>query len=328
MLIGIALALAQDAVSLEYVKKGQVGTAKPSFTVIANTAADELAVRANCGGVTMTRSGPASAGEKKTWELDLPEGSYTCTGSLSVATPDGETGEMPLKFGVQVLPRLRMSLVTGSLDLASRTLSVTMDRPASRVEVSIFGPGGAEIGGGMTPTSAPAGESVSVGWSQESSEALKLKLRGYDENGFYAELELNPWRYSIPHEDVVFATNSSVIDDTEVPKLQSAMVEVENTLAKYGKDVVIKLYVAGHTDTVGDGGRNETLSLDRAKSISSWFLRAGFPGSIYYTGLGERDLAVPTADGVDEAKNRRAVYTLAASAPDLPGAAAGVMLSR
>ena len=328
MLIGFALALAQDAVSLEYVKKGQVGTAKPSFTVIANAAADDLTVKASCGGVSMTRSGPAGAGERKTWEIDVGEGTHTCTGQLSVATPDGETGEMPLKFTVQVLPRLRMSLVSGSLDLAARTLSVTMDRPASRVEVSIFGPGGAEIGGGLTPSSAGAGQAVSVGWSQDSAEALKLKLRGYDENGFFAELELNPWRYSIPHEDVVFATNSAVIDGPEVPKLEAAMVEVQNTLAKYGKDVVIKLYVAGHTDTVGDAGRNDALSVERAKSIATWFSRSGFPGSIYYTGLGERDLAVATADSVDEPKNRRAVYTLAASAPDLPGSAAWVMLSR
>mgnify|MGYP001615963578 CR=1 FL=1 len=326
MLIGILAAMAQEAVSLEYVKKGQVGTAKPAFTVVANVDATELAVRASCGGVSLTRGGPASAGERKTWELDLPEGTHACSGSLSVALADGETGEMPLRFSVQVLPRLRMSLVGGSLDLAGRTLSVTMDRPASRVEVSLFGPGGAEIGGGMAPSTAAAGEAIAVAWSQESAEALKLKLRGYDENGFFAELELNPWRYSIPHEDVVFATNASAIDAAEVPKLEAAMLDVHNTLAKYGKDVVIKLYVAGHTDSVGDAGSNDALSLARAKSIASWFDRAGFPGAIYYVGLGERDLAVPTGDGVDEPKNRRAVYTLAASAPDLPGSAGWALL--
>jgi outer membrane protein OmpA-like peptidoglycan-associated protein len=205
-------------------------------------------------------------------------------------------------------------------------LSVTLERPASRVEESIFGPGGAEIGGGMVPSSAAAGEAISVGWSQQSEEALKLKLRGYDADGFYAEMELNPWKYSIPHEDVVFATNSAVIEGPEAPKLEAAMVEVRNTLAKYGRDVVIKLYVSGHTDTVGDASRNDALSLDRAKSIAAWFEKAGFPGSIYYVGLGERDPAVSTADGVDEPKNRRAVYTLAATAPDLPGSASWVML--
>lgn len=326
MLIAFLAAWAQDAVSLEYVKKGQVGTAKPAFTVIANVDAAELAVRASCGGLSISRAGPASAGERRTWELDLPEGTHACSGSLSVALPDGETGEMPLKFSVQVLPRLRMAMVPGSLDLAARTLSVTLDRPASRVEVSIFGPGGAEVGGGMAPTTAAPGEVISVGWSQEAAEALKLKLKGFDENGFFAELELNPWRYSIPHEDVVFATNASTIDAAEVPKLDAAMVEVHNTLAKYGKDVVIKLYVAGHTDTVGDGGRNDALSLDRARAIATWFDRAGFPGTIYYVGLGERDLAVATGDSVDEPKNRRAVYTLAASAPDLPGGAGWTVL--
>ena len=72
-------------------------------------------------------------------------------------------------------------------------------------------------------------------------------------------------------------------------------------------------------DLVGDAGSNQTLSLGRAKSIAAWFKRAGFPGDIYYAGTGERGLAVPTADSVDEPRNRRAVYTLAASSPTLEG---------
>ena len=317
----VAAAFAQDAVTLEYVKKGQVGTSKPAFTVITNSEATDLTVKGSCGGLRFERTGPSSARDRKTWELDLPQGTHSCTGSLSVETTDGETGEMPLKFTVQVLPPMRMQLVPDSLDLPARTLSVTLERDASRVDVSIFGPGGAEIGGAMVPTSARAGESIQVAWAQASGEALKMKLKGYDADGFYAELELNPWKYSIPHEDVVFATGASTIEGTEVPKLQAAMVEVENTLAKYGKDVVVKLFVDGHTDTVGDGGSNQTLSLARAKSIASWFKRAGFPGDIYFAGMGERGLAVQTADNVDEAQNRRAVYTLAATAPTLEGGA-------
>lgn len=317
----LAQAFAQDAVTLEYVKKGQVGTSKPAFTVIVNADATDLTVHGSCGSAKFDRTGPAGANDRKTWELDLGAGTYACTGSLSVETRDGETGEMPLKFTVQVMPPMKMRLVPDSMDLPGRMLSVTLERDASKVEVSVFGPGGAEIGGGITPSTARAGHPIAVAWSQDDGEALKMKLKGYDADGFYAELELNPWRYSIPHEDVVFASGSSDIDPLEIPKLQSAMVEVQNTLAKYGKDVVIKLYVDGHTDTVGDAGRNETLSLDRAKAIAGWFKRAGFPGDIYYAGLGERDPAVATADSVDEVKNRRAVYTLAATAPDLAGGA-------
>jgi outer membrane protein OmpA-like peptidoglycan-associated protein len=315
----VAAAFAQDAVTLEYVKKGQVGTARPAFTVITNTDAAELTVKGSCGGVGFSRSGPSAARDRKTWELDVPQGTHTCTGSLSVETTDGETGEMPLKFTVQMLPPMKMRLVPDSLDLPARTLSVTLERDASRVDLSIFGPGGKEIGGAMVPSSARGGEPIQVSWAQADGEALKMKLKGYDADGFYAELELNPWKYSIPHEDVVFATGSADIDAAEVPKLQAAMVEVDNTLAKYGKDVVIKLFVDGHTDTVGDAGSNQTLSLARAKSIASWFKRAGFKGDIYYAGLGERDLAVQTGDGVDEVKNRRAVYTLAATSPTLSG---------
>ena len=87
--------------------------------------------------------------------------------------------------------------------------------------------------------------------------------------------------------------------------------------------MVIKLYLAGYTDTVGDGGGNQALSERRARSIAAWFRNRGFSGEIAFQGFGERGQAVQTGEGVDEARNRRAVYILAASppptSPGLPG---------
>ena len=77
----------------------------------------------------------------------------------------------------------------------------------------------------------------------------------------------------------------------------------------------INLYVGGYTDTVGDKTMNLALSDQRATAIAIWFKDKGFPGEIYAQGFGERGLAVQTPDEVDEARNRRAVYILAAEAP-------------
>ena len=91
---------------------------------------------------------------------------------------------------------------------------------------------------------------------------------------------------------------------------------------KYASIAKANLYVAGYTDTVGNASSNLSLSHKRAKAIATWFQNAGFKGDIYYQGFGEKALAVATKDNVDEPRNRRALYVVAAEAPaisaDLP----------
>lgn len=314
----VASALAQDAVSLEIRKAGQVGTAEPALLLTVNQDADDLRVKVDCGNVHVEQGGARRAGDKLEIPLPVPQGTWSCKGRLGIVVADGE-GEMPLSFTVVKHPALGIRLQPGSLDLAQRRLSVVLDRPAGKVEVLALGLGGAQLGHGLVPTSVPAGTPVDVEWKQSPGEVLKLKIRGFDADGFWSELELVPWSYSIPHEDVVFATDSAVVEPAEEAKLAQALKDAQGVLDKYGKDVVIKLYVGGHTDTVGDAGHNAELSMKRARAIATWFKAHGFPGDIYFQGYGESDLAVPTPDGTDEARNRRAAYTLAARPPEAQG---------
>jgi OmpA-OmpF porin, OOP family len=64
--------------------------------------------------------------------------------------------------------------------------------------------------------------------------------------------------------------------------------------------------VTGYTDTVGSVAHNDELSRNRAAQIRQIFLDRGFPPiHIEAVGRGERELAIPTADEVDEPRNRR-----------------------
>ncbi|MDP9880910.1 outer membrane protein OmpA-like peptidoglycan-associated protein [Variovorax boronicumulans] len=73
-------------------------------------------------------------------------------------------------------------------------------------------------------------------------------------------------------------------------------------LARSGGDIV----VTGHTDTKGAGEQNDQLSRRRAQEVVQLFVERQFPANrIEAVGRGERDLAVPTADEVDEPRNRR-----------------------
>jgi outer membrane protein OmpA-like peptidoglycan-associated protein len=65
--------------------------------------------------------------------------------------------------------------------------------------------------------------------------------------------------------------------------------------------------VTGYTDTSGSAAHNLELSQRRAEVVAEELVRNGVPATEIVTiGRGEEDLRVPTADGVREARNRRA----------------------
>lgn len=71
--------------------------------------------------------------------------------------------------------------------------------------------------------------------------------------------------------------------------------------------VAAEILVIGHTDRVGSDADNEALSLQRAQVVARQLQGpAGIhPKALETAGRGESDLLVPTADGVDEPRNRR-----------------------
>jgi outer membrane protein OmpA-like peptidoglycan-associated protein len=66
------------------------------------------------------------------------------------------------------------------------------------------------------------------------------------------------------------------------------------------------VYVIGHTDTVGELRGNDQLSAHRAETVKGFLVGIGIPAErIQTAGRGKREPIVPTADNVDEPKNRR-----------------------
>ena len=69
--------------------------------------------------------------------------------------------------------------------------------------------------------------------------------------------------------------------------------------------------IVGHTDTSGDADYNQRLSVRRANVVVEALVTMGARrAALHASGVGETDLAVPTEDGVREARNRRTVITL------------------
>jgi outer membrane protein OmpA-like peptidoglycan-associated protein len=310
----LATAMAQDAVTLSTVRFAQEGLSVPSLTVKANVSGS-IDATLSCSGKAFALSTAIAEGRSYTIELlGLSRGTHACRGSLALEAADGTSGEMPLSVTVEILPPLKVTVKREELDLGNRRMIVRADRPIARVAVDVLGEGGANVGHGEI--SGPAFDHLSVEWNGRG-EAIKLLVTAWDAHDLPGRLELSPWSYAIPHDDVVFATASSDIDAAEVPKLEKAYADLEGVLRKYGSVVEVQLFVAGYTDTMGRPDYNRGLSEARARSIAGWFRQRGYQGATWYQGFGESALAVATADETDEAKNRRAIYVLAAETPTI-----------
>lgn len=94
------------------------------------------------------------------------------------------------------------------------------------------------------------------------------------------------------------------------PESQADLVKIiAAAQERAGADIL----VIGHTDAQGNEGENDALSLQRAQQVREMLLHDPHsvrPDLIEARGRGKRELAVPTADGVAEARNRRVEIVL------------------
>ena len=82
----------------------------------------------------------------------------------------------------------------------------------------------------------------------------------------------------------------------------SILDRVAEAMAELGSN---SMTLVGHTDTMGPAEYNQTLSINRALSVSDYLTGEGVTGSIAPSGKGESDPRVPTPDEVNEQENRR-----------------------
>ncbi|MEQ9329908.1 OmpA family protein [Thalassobaculum sp.] len=91
----------------------------------------------------------------------------------------------------------------------------------------------------------------------------------------------------------------------------ASQAELPTVLETIRRRVVPGVEIAGHTDRVGASDVNDRLALQRAELVRQLVLELGVPARlISVDSFGERDPVVPTADGVDEPRNRRVEVTV------------------
>lgn len=309
---------AQEVPPVEYLTNSPllVDTDAPTLILSTTERLDDVSVTLRHGRTRVSRDvGRLSRGRPAEIEFDSPLGVQDWRVELSGTWNDAPF-EMEFEFEFEVTEGMEITLPLEEVDLDGHELTLILSRPVDRIEYSIMGDDGSSLGLGAVPFSGErAGTSLRVHWAQSPGVVLKITLTAYDTSGFWSQVELTPWSVNIPHEEIHFATGSEVIEEAELPKIDSAFEQLMEAVDRYGSLVDINLYIGGYTDTVGSRTDNQGLSERRARSIAQAFAQRGFNFPIFYQGFGEDALAVPTPDGTDEVSNRRALYILAAQPP-------------
>ena len=97
-------------------------------------------------------------------------------------------------------------------------------------------------------------------------------------------------------------------DFNSVTLTSEARTIVQQAAAAARSAPMTHITVTGHTDTVGSAEVNQRLSERRAAVVRDELIKNGVPADVIVArGVGKNELAVPTAEGVKEPRNRRSV---------------------
>ncbi len=328
ILVVLLVAGTASAQPVSFELKGDVPLGqKPLLRITATQQVTDLRVELerDDGKDFAMRPGALARGQAVTLPIgDGAAGKASYRGSISAQIVGGERWSDQLSFETLVRVPLKVSYDAEHLDLDRRVLQFKMSRPAGSAELVVIGEDGKELGrGSATYKKEPADTWLPISWTQPpGTRVMMMKLRAVSAEGIASNVELIPWSVTVDHEDVNFSTDSAAIEAGEERKLDASLAKIAGIVKRSERFLKMRLYIAGHTDTVGPDAKNRKLSLDRARAIAAYFRKKGLALPIAFAGFGESVLKVKTADGVDERANRRADYVLgpaAAAAPPFKG---------
>lgn len=301
---------------VSYQLRGEVPLGeKPQIRITAaqNVTDIRIEVQRDDGKRFTAKHGKLAKGHAVTLSIgDGAAGRASYTGTISAQVPGAARWSEQLTFDTLVRAPLKIGYDADHLDLDNRVLQFKPSRAVASAELVVIGEDGKEIGtGSASYDRAPADGWHSITWTQTGgARVMMLKLRVVAGDGTATNLELIPWSVEIEHEDVNFSTDSAEIEPGEEKKLDASLVKIRDVMKRAERFMKLRLYIAGHTDTVGSSAKNRKLSLARAHAIATYFRKKGLEIPIAIAGFGEDVLKVQTPDNTDERANRRADYVL------------------
>jgi len=298
---------------------------KPSITLTAKEPVSSVSLdieRQEDHKSWKLKAGPLKAGERAELAIgDGKAGRAHWKGRLVVRAASGEvSNEVSFESNVGAAGAgLRITYDRAHLDLEHGRLEFQVSRPPAKAELAVIGEDGKEQSSAEQSLAGQRpGAWLAIAWKPTAVPVLRLELKVTAESGDVVNVRLVPWSVAIQHEEVIFPSGESTIPATEEKKLDASYQKISDAVDKVRKHepgLDVRVYVAGHTDTVGGGEDNRRLSQARARAIAAWFRDRGLPMPLYYAGFGEDQPRIKTPDSTDEARNRRADYVVGVEEP-------------
>ncbi len=286
----------------------------PALLITPTRTVTNLYVQINVGGKTLefTKKN-ISAGTQARFEWPRNTAITHADAFVRASFTDGAVEEQNVPIDYQYKAPLAIDLSHATADLEKKTVTVRVSTPIKEAEIVAYGAHKAELDRRVVSIDGGPGD-VAIPFIGDPAEIVLLDMTLKTANA-WAGFTYSPWFLDIPHDDVLFASDSDVIAADEEWKLNKTMEQLTDVSDKYGSIVPVKLYIAGCTDTQGDASHNSARSQRRALAIARWIKAHGFGYPIFYHGFG---------DGVDMQVNRRALYMVGANPPPAGSGVPGV----
>lgn len=134
------------------------------------------------------------------------------------------------------------------------------------------------------------------------------RVRRVSADAAFVRRNFAPASAALPRRSAHVTLNFTLADEAMT---RESLAKLDRLLMEASNWVAAEIEVVGHTDRVGTAERNDALSLKRAEFVRRVLLERGAqPGSVRAIGMGERQPAVATEDGVPSAANRRVEVTI------------------
>ena len=267
--------------------------------------------------------------QQRTWRKTSPKTNYTLTPTLSKGSHhlqlqlkgerDNAQSVLSFKLSLVVLEPFEASIDMKAINLSRGNVDLRTSTALDSISMTVKSFSGHVLHKAKIKIDGAAKRAVHrlAFPPQPPQKNCVFLITAVDLSGRQKRFRFVNWHAEIPHEDIVFAQNQWRINKPEIVKLQRSIRTLNTELALYKKQLGqskntpnVSLFVVGMTDTVGAKDDNLVLSHRRAREIASFFHQKQLGLKVYYSGIGELGLKVPTPDETDEVRNRRAVYIL------------------
>lgn len=268
-------------------------------------------------GKVVDVKGGGKPGTTRAIRLESEIGHFSWAGSLSIDFPNGSTGELPVEFDTDVVGPLVMKIDKDrDIDLVHRRLTLRLTNPVAKVTLKVkMDTGMYAFNDEIEFHGEAPGTPLELTWPEAPGAPLQISVVAHDIAGAYTGTDFFPWAIEIPHEEVVFDSGRFDLRADQQTKIDASAKLIAAAVDKFGRFADVKLFIAGHTDSVGPTDSNRVLSLNRASALVRAFRAKGLKIPMFFEGFGEEALAVETPDETDEPRNRRAQYFVAINAP-------------